>query len=70
MAEVEADLEDLQAVSDSVAEYFCEDPNKFKLDDCCSIFNEFCKKFKRAMQVGVQLRITFKKNQTKQSLVW
>ncbi|CAG09025.1 unnamed protein product, partial [Tetraodon nigroviridis] len=50
LAEVEADLEDLQAVSDSVAEYFCEDPNKFKLDDCCSIFNEFCKKFKRAMQ--------------------
>lgn len=40
-------------VSDSVAEYFCEDPSKFKLDDCCSIFNEFCKKFLRAMQVSV-----------------
>lgn len=57
MADIEADLEELQAVSDSVAEYFCEDPNKFKLDGCCSVFNEFCKKFKRAMQVGVWLRI-------------
>lgn len=53
MAELEADLKELQAVSDSVAEYFCEDPNKFKLDDCCSVFNEFCKKFKRAMQVSL-----------------
>lgn len=57
MAEIEADLKELQAVSDSVAEYFCEDPNKFKLDACCSVFNEFCKKFKRAMQVGFIKRI-------------
>lgn len=53
MAEIEADLKELQTVSDSVAEYFCEDPNTFRLDDCCSVFHEFCKKFMRAMQVGV-----------------
>lgn len=64
MAEVEADLKELQAVSDSVAEYFCEDPNKFKLDACCSVFNEFCNKFNRAMQVGVQLRIKKKKKKS------
>ncbi|XP_035536116.1 protein diaphanous homolog 2-like [Morone saxatilis] len=50
LAEIEADLQELQSVSDSVAEYFCEDPTKFKLDECCFIFNSFCEKFMRAMQ--------------------
>ncbi|XP_068440212.1 FH2 domain-containing protein 1-like isoform X3 [Clinocottus analis] len=50
LAEVETDLQELQSVSDSVAEYFCENPNKFKLEDCFSIFNSFCERFMRAMQ--------------------
>ncbi|XP_026149033.1 FH2 domain-containing protein 1 [Mastacembelus armatus] len=50
LAETEASLKELQSMSDSVAEYFCEDPNKFKLEECCSIFNSFCEKFMRAMQ--------------------
>lgn len=63
MLEIEGDLQELQMVSDSVAEYFCEDPSKFKLDDCCSIFNEFCKKFLRAMQVSVEhAKLTFFKS--------
>ncbi|TMS07531.1 FH2 domain-containing protein 1 [Larimichthys crocea] len=48
--EIETDLQELQSVSDSVAEYFCEDPNKFRLDECCSIFHSFCEKFMRAIQ--------------------
>ncbi|XP_065816050.1 uncharacterized protein [Labrus bergylta] len=50
LAEIESDLQEMQAVSDSVAEYFCEDPNKFKLEECCSTFHSFCAKFMRAMQ--------------------
>ncbi|XP_028429587.1 FH2 domain-containing protein 1 [Perca flavescens] len=50
LSEIEIDLQQLQSVSDSVAEYFCESPNKFKLEECCSIFNSFCEKFMRAMQ--------------------
>ncbi|XP_039987583.1 FH2 domain-containing protein 1-like [Xiphias gladius] len=50
LAEIETDLQELQSVSDSVAEYFCEDPKKFKLEECCSIFNSFCERFMRAMQ--------------------
>lgn len=50
LAEINTDLQELQSVSDSVAEYFCEDPTKFKLEECCSIFNSFCEKFMRAMQ--------------------
>ncbi|XP_029302531.1 inverted formin-2-like [Cottoperca gobio] len=50
LAEIGTDLQELQSVSDSVAEYFCENPEKFKLEECCSIFNSFCEKFMRAMQ--------------------
>ncbi|CAK6968915.1 FH2 domain-containing protein 1 [Scomber scombrus] len=50
VAETEADLKELQSVSDSVAEYFCEDPSKFKMEECCSIFKSFCERFMRAMQ--------------------
>ena len=53
MAEMETELQELQSVTDSVAEYFCEDPSKFKLEECCSIFNSFCEKFMRAMQVSL-----------------
>lgn len=50
LAEMETDLQELQSVSDSVADYFCENPEKFKLEECCSIFHSFCEKFMRAMQ--------------------
>lgn len=51
LAETETDLQELQSVSDTVAEYFCEDPSKFKMEECCSIFKSFCEKFMRAIQV-------------------
>lgn len=50
---MEIDLKELQLVSDSVAEYFCEDPSKFKLDECCSIFSAFCQRFMRAVKVSM-----------------
>lgn len=50
---METDLQELQSVSDSVADYFCENPEKFKLEECCSIFHSFCEKFMRAMQVSL-----------------
>lgn len=50
LTEMDNKLKELQSVSDSVAEYFCEDPSEFKLDECCSIFHSFCERFLRAMQ--------------------
>ncbi|CAB1425400.1 unnamed protein product [Pleuronectes platessa] len=50
LAEVENDFQELQSVSDTVADYFCEDPSKFRLEECCSIFNSFCERFLRAVQ--------------------
>uniref|UniRef100_A0A673NHT9 FH2 domain-containing protein 1-like n=3 Tax=Sinocyclocheilus rhinocerous TaxID=307959 RepID=A0A673NHT9_9TELE len=54
LKETEAAFKNLSAVSDSVAEYFCEDPTQFKLEECCSIFYSFCEKFKRAVQENLE----------------
>ncbi|XP_067289252.1 FH2 domain containing 3 isoform X2 [Pseudorasbora parva] len=50
LADVEASLQELDNISTSVAEYFCEDPAAFKLEECCSIFHSFCERFERATQ--------------------
>ncbi|XP_064208738.1 FH2 domain containing 3 [Anguilla rostrata] len=50
LAEVEVSLQALDSVSQSVAEFFCEDPALFRLEECCSIFHSFCDKFMRAVQ--------------------
>lgn len=68
LTEMENKLKDLQAVSDSVAEYFCEDPSEFKLDECCSIFHSFCERFLRAMQVSFTSgRFKLRKEKKKQN---
>lgn len=51
LAEVEASLHQLEVLSNAVAEFFCEDPTAFKLEECCSIFNSFCKRFEAAVLV-------------------
>lgn len=51
MAETENSFQNLNSVNQSVAEYFCEDPKQFKLEECCYIFHSFCEKFQRAIQV-------------------
>lgn len=51
ITETQASFLALNKVTESVAEYFCEEPSDFKLDECCSIFSSFCEKFTRALQV-------------------
>ncbi|XP_042588511.1 FH2 domain containing 3 [Cyprinus carpio] len=48
LADVETSLQELDSIRTSVAEYFCEDPATFKLEECCSIFHSFCERFERA----------------------
>ncbi|XP_069001678.1 FH2 domain containing 3 [Embiotoca jacksoni] len=50
LADLESSLQELNASSDAVAEYFCEDPSIFKLEECCSIFHSFCKRFETAVR--------------------
>lgn len=51
ITETQATFQTLNNVTESVAEYFCEEPSGFKLDECCSIFHSFCERFTRALQV-------------------
>ncbi len=46
LADVEASLQELDSISTSVVEYFCEDPATFKLEECCSIFHSFCERLR------------------------
>ncbi|TRY99253.1 hypothetical protein DNTS_022815, partial [Danionella cerebrum] len=48
LTDVEISLQELNSISTSVAEYFCEDPATFRLEECCSIFHSFCERFERA----------------------
>ncbi|KAF5900398.1 FH2 domain-containing protein 1-like, partial [Clarias magur] len=50
ITETKDSFQTLNKVTESVAEYFCEEPSEFKLDECCSIFSSFCEKFTRAIQ--------------------
>ncbi|XP_062869870.1 FH2 domain containing 3 [Trichomycterus rosablanca] len=50
LVDIEASLMELESISRSVAEYFCEDPATFMLEECCSIFHSFCEKFEKAVQ--------------------
>jgi len=46
----ERELEDLRL---DLAVYFCEDEKTFRLDECISIFNTFCQKFIKAIDVSL-----------------
>lgn len=35
----------------TLIDFFCEDKDTFKLDECFRIFQDFCLKFKKAVQV-------------------
>ena len=57
MANVELSLKELNTLSNTVAEYFCEGPTTFKLEECCSIFYLFCKRFHSAVQVKTEIEL-------------
>uniref|UniRef100_A0A8C7G286 FH2 domain containing 4 n=1 Tax=Oncorhynchus kisutch TaxID=8019 RepID=A0A8C7G286_ONCKI len=69
LAETELSLQSLGSVSDSVAEYFCEDPSKFRLEECCSTFSSFCAKFLRAIQENRDREVAEVKRRTRDRLL-
>ncbi|XP_030634014.1 FH2 domain-containing protein 1 [Chanos chanos] len=50
LAQTQASFHTLDSLIQEVAEYFCEEPGQFRLEECCSIFHSVCEKFKRAIQ--------------------
>ncbi|XP_033496666.2 FH2 domain containing 3 [Epinephelus lanceolatus] len=68
LADVESSLQELKAVSDAVAEYYCEDPATFKLEECCSIFHSFCKRFDTAVKENREREEAEQRRKRKESM--
>lgn len=43
-------MRDVEAMRLKLADFFCEDPATFKLEECLKIFHIFCDKFKQAIK--------------------
>lgn len=46
---------DLRKEGNALIDFFCEDKDTFKLDECFRIFQDFCIKFKKAVKVSLTL---------------
>lgn len=57
MAQLKRDMEELEGVRRSLAEFFCEDTNTFKIEECFRIFHQFCQKFNQAVAENGRRRI-------------
>lgn len=44
---------DLRMEGNALIDFFCEDKDTFKLDECFRIFQDFCNKFKKAVKVSL-----------------
>lgn len=49
MDQLKRDMEELEGVRKSLAEFFCEDSNTFKIEECFRVFHHFCQKFNQAI---------------------
>ena len=57
MAQLKRDMEELEGVRRSLAEFFCEDTNTFKIEECFRIFHQFYQKFNQAITENERRRI-------------
>uniref|UniRef100_A0A8D3B8E7 FH2 domain containing 3 n=1 Tax=Scophthalmus maximus TaxID=52904 RepID=A0A8D3B8E7_SCOMX len=65
---VESSLRELNSLSHAVAEFFCEDPATFKLEECCSIFLSFCKRFDTAVRENQEREASEQRRKRKESM--
>ncbi|XP_076666241.1 FH2 domain-containing protein formin 3 isoform X2 [Andrena cerasifolii] len=49
MSQLKRDMEELETWRRSLAEFFCEDTNTFKIEECFKVFHQFCQKFSQAV---------------------
>ncbi|XP_016108220.1 formin-J isoform X1 [Sinocyclocheilus grahami] len=47
-------IDEVQREGDALIDFFCEDRGVFKLDECFRIFQNFCSKFKKAVQENAE----------------
>ncbi|XP_073795569.1 uncharacterized protein isoform X2 [Danio rerio] len=54
LQDLSVSIDELQRESDALLDFFCEDKDSFKLDECLRIFQNFCSKFRKAVQENVE----------------
>ncbi|XP_074112850.1 FH2 domain-containing protein formin 3 isoform X1 [Cotesia typhae] len=57
MTQLKRNMEDLEGVRRTLAEFFCEDINTFKIEECFKILHQFCLKFNQAIAENERRRI-------------
>lgn len=57
VATLQRDMGELESVRKSLADFFCEDPAAFKLEECFRVFHGFCNKFKQAVLENERRRL-------------
>lgn len=57
MAQLKRDMEELENVRKSLADFFCEDTNTFKIEECFKVFHQFCQKFNQAVAENERRRM-------------
>ncbi|XP_075984374.1 FH2 domain-containing protein formin 3 isoform X2 [Anticarsia gemmatalis] len=50
------DMEEVESIRKQLAEFFCEDPVSFKLEECFKLFVWFCNKFRSAVSDNARRR--------------
>lgn len=50
-------MKELESTRIQLAEFFCEDSNQFKIEECFKIFYHFCEKFKTAVKENEKRRV-------------
>lgn len=50
-------MKEVESLRLQLSEFFCEDPNTFRLEECFKIFQTFCEKFKQAVHENERRRL-------------
>ena len=50
------EVENLESSQKEIADFFCEDPNTFKMEECFRLLNGFFDKFKKAVTENAKRR--------------
>lgn len=56
ISELKEDLKDIDSLRLELADFFCEEPATFKLEDSFKTLQNFCDRFKKAIQVSIDNR--------------
>ena len=52
IAKLKESLDEIDTLSKKMADHFCEEESKFKLEECLDVFKQFCDKVKQCQQVS------------------